>query len=102
VERETPPRPPSERQKGRVMPFNLISTPIASDMERACEELLDGVRSGHVTGLGVVVVVKGRRFFVDALGSMVRHPHESRGFVAELDDCLREIARKRRDTDTTI
>jgi hypothetical protein len=102
VERTASPRATGERQKGRVMPFSLISTPIASDMERACEEILEGVRAGQVTGLGVVVVVKGRRFFVDALGSMVRHPHESRGFVAELDDCLREIGRKRRDTNTTI
>jgi hypothetical protein len=85
-----------------MMPFQLIQTPIDHNLERACEELLDGIRSGQVTGLGIVVMIKGRRFFVDALGAMVSSPHESRGLVAELDDCLREIGRKRRDTNTTI
>jgi hypothetical protein len=51
--------------------------------------------------LGVVAITRGRRFFVDVFGSMVRDPHAARGYVAELDDCLREIGHQRRNTNTT-
>lgn len=99
-------RPARERLNqesgGQVMPFQLVPTPAPPDMSRFVDDLASSVASGDVTGLGVVVMMKGRRVFVDVFGQMMRFPIESRGFVAELDDCLREISHKRRDTNTTI
>lgn len=83
------------------MPLHLVSSPIQPALQKCVDDLSEGVATGAIIGLGVVVVLRGRRFFVDAFGSMVRTPHESRGLVAELDDCLRELGRKRRDTHTT-
>jgi hypothetical protein len=79
----------------------LVPTPIPADMLSAAENLADGVRTGHVTGLGIVVVLKGRRFFVDCFGTLAREPHSGRGYVAALDDCLREMGRQQRDQPTT-
>lgn len=84
------------------MAFHLVPNPLHADMEHAVQDLQEGIRDGQIIGLGIVVLLKGRRFFVDALGAMVRFPHESRGFVAELDDCLRDLGRRSRDTNTTL
>jgi hypothetical protein len=82
--------------------MRLIPTPVPPDLHQAISDIADGVRDGSITGLGVVVVTRGRRFFVDAFGALVREPDASRGYVAALDDCLREISRKAKDSHTTI
>lgn len=84
------------------MPLQLVHSPAPPDLTRFAEDLVEAVGSGEITGLGVIVMLKGRRFFVDVFGQMTRYPHESRGLVASLDDCLRELGRLRKDTDTTI
>lgn len=83
------------------MPLQLVHTPAPPDLGRFAQDLLEGVESGDVTGLGVVVMLKGRRFFVDCFGQMSRNPFECIGLVGELEHCLRELGRKRRDTSTT-
>lgn len=83
------------------MPLQLVPTPAPPDLHKFVQDLAEGVQAGDVTGLGVVVMMKGRRFFVDVFGQMARFPFESRGMVAELDDCLRDLGRRRKDTDTT-
>lgn len=90
----------SQAVRGALM-HQLVPTPIPEDMLTACNDLLEGVVSGEITGLGVVVVLRRRRFFVDCFGEMVRDPHGARGWVASLDDCLREIGLRKYDTDTT-
>lgn len=84
------------------MPLQLVHTPAAPDMQRFAEDLSTGVTSGDVIGLGVVVLLKGRRFFVDCFGQMERFPFENIGAVGELERCLRELGRQRTDTNTTI
>ena len=59
------------------------------------------MQSGKITGLGVVVVLRGRRFFVDAFGRMERDPVFARGALLSLDDCLRDMGQRRKDNDTT-
>lgn len=83
------------------MAHTLISTPLHPDLARVTADLVDGVHSKDIIGLGVVVLLRGNRFFVDAFGSMTRDPHAARGYVAALDDCLREIGVRKRDTNTT-
>ena len=84
------------------MPYQIIHTPIQPDLRRAVEDLAEGVETGQIIGLGIVVLTKKRRFFVDAFGTLSSDPHAGRGYVASLDDCLQEIARKRHDTQTTL
>ena len=84
------------------MPFTLVPNPISHDLTDACEDLVLGVREGHIVGLGVVVILKRNRFFVEALGELTRNPYAGRGMIASLDDCLREIGNKRRDSMTTM
>lgn len=80
--------------------MQLLPNPISQDLLDACHDLVEGVKSGDITGLGVVVVLRGRRFFVDALGSLAKNPHPARGYVAALDDCLREIAHRKGNNTT--
>lgn len=79
-----------------------IHTVVPPELLKASEDILEGVKSGDITGLGVVVMLRGRRFFVDALGTIAKNPHPARGYVAALDDCLRELGNRKRDTNTTL
>lgn len=89
-----------EDQGEKVVP-RLIDSPVPPDLLQTCEDLLDGVRTGAITGLGIVVLLRNRRFFVDALGTIAKNPYPARGYVAALDDCLREIGHRKKDTETT-
>lgn len=84
------------------MPLQLVSTPAPPDLERFSQDLAEGVPAGEVLGLGVIVILKGRRFFVDCFGVMARSPFEYIGTLGELEHCLRELGRKRKDTSTTL
>lgn len=84
------------------MPLQLVQSPSPPDIQRAVDDLVAGVQTGDITGLGVVVMLKGRRFFVDCFGQMSRNPFECIGLVGELEQCLREIGRRRKDTNTTV
>lgn len=84
------------------MPFQLVPNQISPGMLDACRDLVDGVESGQVVGIGIIVMLRRNRFFVDAFGELTRNPHAARGFVASLDDCLREMGRSKKDTNTTM
>lgn len=84
------------------MPLQLVPTPASPDLNRFAQDFQDSVRSGEVIGVGVVVMMRGRRFWVDVFGQMTRYPFESIGPVGELEQCLRELGRRRKDTNTTI
>lgn len=81
--------------------MQLVSTPIQPDLAQAAADLAEGIQSGEVIGLGVIVQLRGGRFFVDVFGRMVREPHSARGWLLSLDDCLREIGERKKNTDTT-
>lgn len=82
--------------------MQLVPTPIAPDLRAAASDIQEGVQSGEITGLGIVVIARGGRFFVDAFGSVARNPHASQGFTMELIHCLHEIGQRKKNTNTTI
>lgn len=82
--------------------MQLVQTPSPPDLRQFVADLAEGVEAGDITGMGAIVVLKGRRFFVDVFGSMARDPYAARGYVLELDDCLREIGKRRKNTNTTL
>ncbi len=84
------------------MALHLVHSPAQADLRTFAQDLMDGVQAGEISGLGVVVMLRGRRFFVDAFGLMARNPYECIGLVGELEECLREIGRRRKDTNTTM
>jgi hypothetical protein len=84
------------------MPVQLVQTPIPPDLRAASRDIADGIESGQIVGLGIVVMLKNRRFFVDAFGTLVRDPHAARGYVRSLDDCLRAIGEGRTNSNTTL
>ncbi len=84
------------------MAFQIVPTPISPQLIQAAHDILEGVQSGEITGLGIIVMMKRRRFFVDAFGELVHDPHAARGWVASLDDCLREMGKRKRNSQTTM
>lgn len=84
------------------MPLQLIHALAPPDLARFAAELPEAVASGDIVGLGVIVVARGRRFWVDCFGQMARMPWEYVGLVGELEHCLREMGRARKDTNTTL
>lgn len=69
---------------------------------QACRELLAAAIQGQIIGLGLVVMLKRRRFMVDVCGEAERDPVFTRGALLDLDECLANIAKNKRDTNTTI
>lgn len=80
----------------------LVPTPIPPDIKEAANDIHALAHAGELQGLGVVVVLKGGRYFVDAFGSMVRNPGPARGYVLDLLDCLGEIGKQRKNSNTTL
>ena len=81
--------------------MQLVPTLVPPDLLAAANDIVTGVESGNIIGLGVVVQLRGGMFFVDVLGRMTRDPHSARGWVQSLDDCLRVIGDERRGRKTT-
>ncbi|SHN40550.1 hypothetical protein [Rhizobacter sp. OV335] len=81
--------------------MQLVPTPIPPDLRQAGIDIHEGIQSGQITGLGVVVIVRGGRFFVDAFGAVERNPHASQGYTMELIHCLHAIGERKKNTDTT-
>lgn len=84
------------------MPYQLITQPISKDTVEACEQLLESARAGQIIGLGMVIMLKRRRYLVDTCGEADRDPTFARGALLALDDCLRDKVHGRSDSDTTI
>jgi hypothetical protein len=82
--------------------MQLVPTPMAPDLRQAAADIQEGIENGEFVGLGVVVIQRGGRFFVDAFGAVARNPHASQGFTMELIHCLHEIGQRRKNTNTTI
>ena len=74
--------------------LHLVPPRAASDLAKFAADLSKEVAAGEIVGLAVVVLRRDRRFFVDAFGTVVGNPHESRGLVAALDDRMRELGRQ--------
>lgn len=85
-----------------MMPYQLIQQHISSDTVEACEQLLANAKSGQIIGLGVLVMLKKRRYLVDTTGEVSRDPVWARGALMSLDDCLRDQVQGRKDSATTI
>jgi hypothetical protein len=83
------------------MPYQLIASPISRDTVDACRDLLAAAEDGLIVGFAVVALLKRQRFMVDACGEAERNPVLMRGALLDLDECLKEMARNKRDSHTT-
>jgi hypothetical protein len=91
-----------DREEGKGALMRLIPTPLApTDLRAGLEDLMQGVDSGHVIGLGLVVMVRGGDFFVDSLGLIRRRPHDARGWTHSLMDHFKELGEIRNHAATT-
>jgi hypothetical protein len=72
------------------------------DLEQSITQLLEGVQTGVVNGVVFGAVIKGKKYYVNVLGTMAKDPTYARGVLAALDDELRAMVQKKADFDTTL
>lgn len=81
-----------------LVPRQAPAADVDQNLLRAAEDILEGVRAGKITGLGLVVTLRDDRFFTDYFGDLRRWPWEARGWLRGLDDQLREECARQHDT----
>jgi hypothetical protein len=71
--------------------------PQTADLETVStlETLLEAARIGEVTGLAIVVALRGKEFFFDVAGALERDLIFARGAARGLDDYLGDVAEAR-------
>lgn len=82
--------------------MHLVQNHISSDTRTAFEELAAAAAAGHIIGSAVVVILKRKRYFVDFTGVARDNPSDTRGMVAALDDCLRDMVHKSANENPTL
>lgn len=80
-----------------MMATRLKADRISRDIVTAFTEALDAAKSGQAVGVIFGIELKGRRYVVNAAGTLARDPTFARGVCAALDDELSAMVRSRRD-----
>jgi len=83
------------------MPYKLIRDHISHDTVEACRQILEGAVSGEIVGITFGLMLKRRRFIVNAAGECLRDPTFSRGMIAAMDDELRDLVQDNTGTGNT-
>lgn len=84
-------------------PFVLVPSTLPHDTVECLERALDAARRGQVLGCGLMLMLKGREYVIEATGEVRRNPTFARGMLAALDDLLRTLmqvrGKKKKDRD---
>ncbi len=89
-----------QRKKVSEMPYRLVPDNISHDVVNALEVLLEGAKSGEVTGIAFAVTLKRNRFITNVAGMCWKNPTFARGMVAFLSDQLAKLVHNRDPEDT--
>ena len=82
------------------MTKELIPDAISHDVVEALQTLLEGARSGQITGIGFVAVLRRQRFIANVAGTCTRNVTHARGMLSALSDQLGDVVRERDPEDT--
>jgi hypothetical protein len=74
-------------------PFKLVADSLSHETIAAAQQIAEAAMAGDVIGLGVVVMMKDRRYFVNSAGECRRNPTWTRGALRDLDDELGQLTR---------
>lgn len=85
---------------GTEMPYQLVKDYISRDVVDALTVLLEGAKSGDVTGLAFAATLRRNRYVTNVAGLMYKNPSFARGCVGALDDELASIVHGRDPEDT--
>lgn len=82
------------------MPYKLVKDYISHDLVEALETLLQGARTGEVTGIAFAAVLRQRRYITNVAGWCFNNPTFTRGAVCSLDDELNGMINGRDPNET--
>lgn len=82
------------------MPYQLVRDYISRDVIDALTVLLEGAKSGDVTGLAFAATLRKRRYVTNVAGLLYKNPSFARGCVSALDDELAGIVHGRDPQET--
>lgn len=82
------------------MPFELVRDIISRDTVEALEQLLEGAKSGDVTGIAFAAALKRKRYITNVAGFCFKNPTFTRGMVGALDDELSSLIQGREIDET--
>lgn len=91
---------PFRAKKGNDMPYRLIPDTISRDTVEALETLLEGARTGEITGIAFACTLKKTRYITNVAGYCYHNPTHARGMVAFLSDQLARLVHNRDPEDT--
>jgi hypothetical protein len=70
------------------MPYRLIPDTISRDLVEALEALLEGAKSGDITGIAFACTLRRQRYITNVAGYCYKNPTFARGMIASLSDEL--------------
>lgn len=92
--------PPDIEGRASDMPYRLVPDNISHDTVECLEVLLEGAKTGEITGIAFACTMKKMRFITNVAGSCHRNPTFARGMVAFLSDQLARLVHHRDPQDT--
>lgn len=82
------------------MPYQLVRDYISRDVVDALTVLLEGAKTGDVTGLAFAATLRKNRYVTNVAGLMFKNPTFARGCIGALDDELAGIIHGRDPEET--
>lgn len=82
------------------MPYQLVHDYISRDTVEALETLLEGAKTGDVTGIAFAVTLKRNRYVTNVAGLCYKNPTFARGMVGALGDELASLVHGRDPQET--
>jgi len=74
--------------------YKLEADPLSHDTIEAARQIVRMAEAGEIIGLGLVVMRKGKRYWVNSAGECRRSPTWTRGALRDLDDELGAMVRQ--------
>ena len=82
------------------MTYQLVHDHISRDTVEALETLLEGAKSGDVTGIAFAATLRRNRYVTNVAGMCYKNPTFARGMVGALIDELAGLVHGRDPLDT--
>lgn len=92
--------PTFQTKRGHEMPYRLVPDTVSRDTVEALETLLEGAKSGDITGIAFACTLRKTRFITNVAGYCYHNPTHARGMVAFLSDQLARLVHQRDPEDT--
>lgn len=82
------------------MPYKLVADNLSRDTVDALEVLLEGAKTGEITGIAFACTMRRMRYITNVAGICYKNPTFARGMIASLSDELALLVHRRDPEDT--